>query len=70
MKKDGRSLKKQVQEKKRRMSIKFWKQSLSTPEIAEPLEGSIRSVQRWISAYKSGGISAFKTHQQGPQVER
>lgn len=65
MKKDGRTLKKQVQEEKRRTSIKLWKKSLSTPEIADLLEVSVRSVQLWISAYKSGGMSALKTRRMG-----
>lgn len=65
MKKDGRTLKKQVQEEKRRTSIKLWKKSLSTSEIAELLEVSVRSVQLWISAYKSGGMSALKTRRMG-----
>ena len=65
MKKDARTLKKQVQEEKRRTSIKLWKKSLSTSEIADLLEVSIRSVQLWIAAYKSGGMSALKTRRMG-----
>lgn len=65
MKKDARTLKKAVQEEKRRTSIKLWKKSLPTSEIADLLEVSVRSVQLWISAYKSGGLSALKTRRMG-----
>ena len=65
MKKDARTLKKAVQEEKRRTSIKLWKKSLPTSEIADLLEVSVRSVQLWISAYKSGGLPALKTRRMG-----
>ena len=54
-----------MQEEKRRTSIKLWKKSLPTSEIADLLEVSVRSVQLWISAYKSGGMPALKTRRMG-----
>ena len=62
---NARTLPKSTQEEKRRTGIKLWKKSVSTSEIADILDASIRSVQGWIAKYKAGGLNALKTTKHG-----